>query len=126
LFQLKIAQSTAAIISHVTMCAHMGVGAALTAPIFDPRNNFEEEIPVPGMLLVTFVPRLLKFTVVPFPPTDVLSPLLLTLRRMPGAILKLFRMRKAMAQFLEKAKSHHRPIRLFAKLAGHPAWTKAQ
>jgi hypothetical protein len=123
---LKIAQSTAAIISHVTMCAHIGVGAVLVTPLFAPPNSLDEEIPVAGRLLVTFVPRLLRFTVAPFPPIDVLRPLLLTLRRMPGAILKLFRMRKAMAQFLEKANGHHRPITISAKLCGHPAWTKAQ
>jgi len=123
---LKIAQRTAAIISHVTMCAHIGVGAALVTSLFAPPNSLDEESPVPGRLLVTFVPRLLRFTVAPFPPIDVLRPLLLTLRRMPGAILKLFRMRKAMAQFLEKAKSHHRPIRIYAKLFAHPVWMKAQ
>lgn len=102
---LKIAQSTAAIISHVAMCAHIGVAAVLVTPLFAPPNSLDEEIPVPGRLLVTFVPRLLRFTVAPFTPIDVLRPLLLTLRRMPGAILKLFRMRKAMAQFPEKANS---------------------
>ena len=86
----------------------MGVGVALTVPFFAPPNIFDEESPVPVRLLVTFAPRLLSFTVAPFPPIDVLRPLLLTLTRMPGAILKLFRIRKAMTQLPEKAKCHHK------------------
>jgi hypothetical protein len=86
----------------------MGVGVALTVPFFAPPNIFDEESPVPVRLLVTFAPRLLRFTVAPFPPIDVLRPLLLTLTRMPGAILKLFRIRKAMTQLPEKAKCHHK------------------
>ena len=50
--------------------------------------------------MVTRVPRLLRFTVAPFTPKEVLMPLLLRLILTPGAILMLFLILRAMTRFL--------------------------
>ncbi len=55
-------------------------------------------MPLPGIPTVDRVPRLLKLTVSPLPPIEVLTPDQLTLSRTPGMTLTDWRNRKPTVQ----------------------------